>query len=321
MAGRWAARVMIVLGLGACGEPQQAYNPLDPSNNTTNNGANNPNNNAPNACDKSTDCRPGELCCQGRCLATDSCEAPPACQNQGDPCPLSNLVASEEQGGFFCVRLAQDAPPSCVAKCEQTFSPDKCPAQSFCLEVNLEDTPAAVCLPSECQAHGDCTFLGPDGGTCVPFGNQASFCFSAGQASRGSFCGGEIGCAPGLFCTNSGGLLGSTCQPLCDMWAREDACGRDAACAFLTLGTGVCRPPTEQGRDIGDPCSPEGGWCDDGVQCYDLQTGGDPNPTCVAWCRPGTEDCRGRLQNHDGFCRAVFAGPGGTPIQDFGLCL
>jgi hypothetical protein len=83
----------------------------------------------------------------------------------------------------------------------------------------------------------------------------------------------------------------------------------------------VCRERTTQGRAAAEPCAPEGGWCADGLQCFDFQTGGEPLPVCTAWCRPGTDDCRGRFQDQQGFCRAVFSDGAGEPLEDIGLCL
>ena len=220
---------------------------------------------------------------------------------------------------FPSVALAVDADgPRCVQVCETAFAVSGCPTGTYCLDVNAGEQPLRVCLAGECDTSGDCGARGT--GTCVEFGNDAGFCFAAGNAEVGQSCGGDVRCATDLYCVV--GNLGGTCQPLCEMWSGDGAvCPSGTTCGYLTLGTGVCRPETRRGRDIAEGCDPQGAWCASGVQCFDFRTGGESLPVCAAWCRPGRDDCRGRFQNHDGFCRTVFVGAGGQAIEDFGLCL
>jgi hypothetical protein len=271
-------------------------------------------------CASDQDCAQGLRCCDQSCTRADACDALAPCQRHGDPCPLDPSLGVEPQGDFYCARLASLDGPTCLAACEIDFSADTCPTGAFCLTIGANDQQLTLCLPAECQGHGDCATTSPQGGTCVPFGNGAGFCYPAGDAPRGDFCTSERLCAPGLFCL--GGTLDASCQPLCELWNPQgDPCGPDRACGYLTNGTGICRPRTTQGRGPNERCDPQGDWCADGLQCFDFQPAGDPLPLCTAWCRPGSDDCRGRFQDQQGFCRAVFSGPDGQPVPDIGLCL
>lgn len=261
-------------------------------------------------------CEGKEVCCDGVCAPEISCREPQACSEHGAPCRTGDGTAFERQGDFWCVALDAEG-TQCVTACETNFAVAGCPAGTFCLDVNAGEQELRLCLPGECDDADDCGARGT--GSCVQFGNGAGFCFVAGGAQQGDSCGGDVRCASDLFCVTS--TLGGTCQPLCDMWEGDGSeCPSGTTCGYLTLGTGVCRPQTRTGRDIAESCDPEGGWCSAGVQCFDFRTGGEPLPVCTAWCRPDRDDCRGRFQNHDGFCRTVFVS-GGEPIEDFGLCL
>lgn len=268
-------------------------------------------------CADDTQCANKQVCCDGRCLLQAECALPGPCIEHAAACRTTDGSGLERQGEFWCVSLDGDG-PRCVASCETAYSISGCPRQTYCLDVNAADAPLRLCVPSECDTSGQC---GPRGtGTCVPFGNGAGFCFAAGGAGPGQTCGTDVRCATDLYCVTS--TVGGTCQPLCDMWAGDGSeCPPGTTCGYLTLGTGVCRPQTRRGREIAQACDPEGGWCSSGVQCFDFRTGGEPLPVCTAWCRPGRDDCRGRFQNHDGFCRTIFVGAGGQSIEDFGLCL
>lgn len=318
---RCPALLLLCLALlPGCEAPPPAFNQPDPEVVLPTPDTNNRNNPQLGVCQDDGDCLSGQLCCQSSCTRTSSCEALAPCERHGDPCPLDGSLAIEAQGDFYCARLAQADGPTCLAACEKNFSADGCPRGSFCLEINAGQERVPLCLPAECQDHGDCGALGPEGGSCVPFGNGAGFCYSAGPVGQGEPCGGESLCAPGLYCLGS--LLEATCQPLCDMWSSTvEVCGRERACGYLTAGTGVCRLRTTQGRGPTESCAPQGDWCADGLQCFDFQTGGEPLPVCTAWCRPGTDDCRGRFQDQQGFCRTVFSDGAGEPLEDIGLCL
>ncbi len=268
-------------------------------------------------CVEDSDCEDKTVCCDGRCAVEAECRDPGPCLEHDAMCRTSDGTGVERQGDFWCLALDAEG-PRCVQVCESSFSVSGCPASTYCLDVNAGEQPLTLCLPGECSTSGDC---GPRGtGTCVQFGNQAGFCFAAGNAGLGQSCGGDVRCQTDLYCVT--GTLGGTCQPLCDMWNGDGSeCPSGTTCGYLTLGTGVCRAQTIAGRDIAESCDPQGAWCGSGLQCFDFRTGGEPLPVCAAWCRPGRDDCRGRFQNHDGFCRMVFVGAGGQAIEDFGLCL
>ncbi len=312
--GVWCVCVGSIGGFVGCGERQTVFNhPPGPSSNGNNNNPQPSPNNAPGQCRMDSECDPGLRCCQERCVQEELCDLT-ACEEHGVPCPLADNVGLEAQGAFFCARVLAGQPPTCLQTCETSFSVSGCPTGSFCLDVNGGDQSLQVCLPSECSSSDDCP-----GGSCVPFGNEASYCFPAGTAQEGATCGGGTDCAPDLFCVSEPDV-GNVCRPLCDMWSGEDNCEREQTCGFLTLGTGVCRPRTTTGRDIAESCDPEGDWCESGVQCFDFETGGESFPVCTAWCRPGFEDCRGRFQTQQGFCRSVFSDQSGEPVEDVGLC-
>ena len=245
------------------------------------------------------------------------------CESQGDVCEISGDNNFEEQGDFFCILFNQNPDPLCLAKCDKPFSSSSCDLGSHCLNVTIDSEAQPVCLQSECADSRECRNTGPQGGTCLDFGNRAGFCFAAGNAPADAPCisGGEPSqtCATDLFCVN--GPEGPSCQPLCDMWQGEQLCPADRACGYLTVGTGVCRPETEQGREQGERCNPVGDWCTSGAQCLDFRTGGETLPVCTGYCRPGLEDCKGRFQDQQGFCRTVFTDSQGDPIEDIGLCL
>ncbi len=322
IGGLWPCLgVSLCLALVGCSDPQTVFTEAEPGSVVLPGPDAGGDRDVPDlSCAQDIDCAEGSLCCQGQCTRTTSCEALEPCQVHGEACLLPRDSALEAQGdGFYCARLAQTDGPTCLQACDADFSAGGCPSDSFCLSVGGDPEPVTLCVPGECEEHSECSFLGLDGGTCLPFGNSANFCFSAGPVQQGETCTGEMRCAPGLYCLGFGVL--ATCEPLCDMWSGESLCGREQACGFLTAGTGVCRSKTVEGREVAQSCEPLGDWCDDGLQCFDFQTGGEPLPLCTAWCRPGTDDCRGRFQNQQGFCRTVFSDGAGEPLEDVGLCL
>ncbi len=306
------------LTTSGCGDPQTTFaNPgPGPSDNEPDDGDNN---SVP--CTNDFQCAVGQSCCLGQCRPQGSCNLS-VCEAQNDACSLSGSSGIEAQGDFYCALLNADDGPTCLGQCENTFSPDVCAPESYCLSVNSGEETLNVCVPSECTAHDDCRSQGPDGGTCVPFGNRTGFCFAAGVAPMGASCGGgtaDTTCASGLYCIAEAD--GATCQPLCDMWQGEDPCPTGRTCGYLTVGTGVCRTQTTTGRQLDDTCDPLGAWCAPGSQCLDFRTGGESLPVCTAYCRPQAQDCRGQFGDNQGFCRTVFSGSDGEPIEDIGLCL
>lgn len=282
-----------------------------------------PGNNRPGnmRCTSDDACTEG-ICCEGICVQRTVCDPGP-CQAHGDECSISTPGAAQEvQGEFYCARIPSAPSPVCLQGCERSFSADGCPLETFCLAVSGGEENVTLCLPGECNDSEDCSGVSSNGGTCLFFGNQAGFCIAAGTLEQGEECGAATGdqCASDLYCVEvSEGV--QFCQPLCDMWQKEEPCERGMTCGYLTGGTGVCRPQTTTGREIAEDCDPEGSWCSSGVQCFDFQTGGESKPVCAAWCRPGKEDCKGRFQDQQGFCRTVFSDGSGEPIEDFGLCL
>ncbi len=321
LAAHLASIAALALLCASCGGDKPTFANLGDGADTPD--ADTPDADTPGACASDLDCPLTEACCQGRCADPALCQTP-QCQAQGEPCALSGNVGLEAQGDFYCTLFNSNPEPLCLGVCEKPFTADACAPGSFCLSVNAGEQALSLCLPGECATSRDCRSFGPDGGTCVGFGNRASFCFGAGVAPLGAPCtpGASLPaetCASDLFCVSSPN--GATCQPLCDMWSGDGACPRDTACGFLTVGNGVCRPQTETGRQLAEACSPIGAWCDDGAQCLDFQTGGEPRPVCTAYCRPGLDDCRGRFQDRQGFCRTVFSDGAGDPVEDIGLCL
>lgn len=263
-------------------------------------------------------------CCRGQCLTAGLCNFN-TCTAQNDTCTLSGTSGLEAQGDFYCALFNANEDPICLGPCDDPFSPAQCAAESYCLNVNAGDEPLSLCVPSECSQDDDCQSQGPNGGTCVQFGNRVGFCFVAGLAAQDQPCDGAgdpaTTCASGLYCLSEQGT--STCQPLCDMWQGdpEGVCPRGRTCGFLTLGSGACRLQTDTGRELAEQCDPPGAWCGPGSQCLDFNTGGESLPVCTGYCRPDAQDCRTRFGQTQGFCRVVFADGDGEAREDIGLCL
>lgn len=282
----------------------------------------------PTSCGLGPPCSDYEECCDGLCVLRGGCVSVAQCSEQGQRCDLPASAAIIEQDGFVCARLttAQDG-GQCIATCTHDFSVDGCPRGAFCLQTAADGQPRTLCVDGECDSSAECT-SGSGAGSCVGFGNEASFCLPAGLLDVGQPCSPAGGtpaelCAPDLFCASPAGRDQGVCAPLCDLWAESSGCPSDEACAFLTLGQGVCSPRTERGRDVFEACAPEHGWCNDGVECLDFNTGGEPLPVCTAYCRPADPfACKGPAYvGRPASCTVVFTGADGEILEDIGVCL
>lgn len=277
-------------------------------------------------CAQTLDCAQGEVCCSGACVEPDACRGA-LCERQGAACRLDPRVAMDQQEEFVCARLEQGDNGVCLSRCEETFAPDSCPSATFCLSVTVDDQSQSLCMPSECSDDASCSWIGPYGGTCIPFGNLSGFCFSAGLVEQGASCEPspraiEGLCASGSYCEVPRGESEGRCQPLCDMWLGHDECPAGTSCGFLTRGAGVCSVSTREGDAPFEPCAPAFGWCDDGVECLDFGTGGESFPVCTVYCRPQVPgDCAGgRFGDRQATCRPVFSDGQGGVLEDLGLC-
>ncbi|MEO1271394.1 MAG: hypothetical protein AAFX99_25145 [Myxococcota bacterium] len=278
-------------------------------------------------CTQTLDCGQGQVCCSGACVEPDACRGA-LCERQGARCRLDPTLGIDEQENFVCARLDQEQTDgTCLGRCDETYSPGGCTSASYCLPVTVADQSQALCLPSECSTDSACSWIGPYGGTCIPFGNLSGFCFSAGTVPQGQSCEAsprqiEGLCESGLYCSQSRTEDTGRCQPLCNMWLGSDECPAGTSCGFLTRGAGVCSVSTRMGDVPFEPCEPAFGWCDDGVECLDFGTGGESLPVCSVYCRPQVPgDCSGsRFGDRQATCRPVFSNGQGELIEDLGLC-
>ena len=199
-------------------------------------------------CEAPACCTQAECSFWGQDCNTTSCQCEdPVCTVVGEVC---DPFASQPSGwtcvddGFFGGTCAE----SCT-----TVGGDSC-------------TPGSVCLSSVCEP-SDCThFFYDDCGLsdkCVPVGNDAYFCFTAGYGAEGSACTSHSDCDFGLLC------VGSVCTaPNCTALSSMETCAT-GNCAGWWIGS--------------DPV--DVGICDNTCLAFD-------SSVCPAgqFCDPGTRD-------------------------------
>ena len=182
--------------------------------------------------------------------------------------------ATQETDTFVCITETAGADPVCRQFCNATdadaTASSDCPASFYCLEVGVEniDGLTGACLPGDCTTNiFDATACGGTG-TCLPIGNGASFCVSAGTATVGGPCNLDTSdappasdlCAPGLLCT------GNRCIEPCNRANGNADCTGGDAC----LGAYENTPRNRPGL-CGQSCAAFSvGSCDAGQSCQPI---------------------------------------------------
>ena len=215
-------------------------------------------------CVRAADC----LGLEGDYLCVDGCceeEAPGLgpCEQHGDPCESEDQTSDD----FLC----DTSRGICLELCDADFAADtesgSCPDETWCFSLNtpIDAQRDGLCLPNECTTIFDTDTC--DGtGTCVPFGNNASFCFTAGTAAEGEGCNLDDSdnppasdiCAPGLRC-----YFNECVQP-CNLRNGDDDCSGDDEClrawdATVLNRPGVCGQDCDEFE--ADVCDEEGSRC------------------------------------------------------------
>jgi hypothetical protein len=190
--------------------------------------------------------------------------------------------------GQVCDEATQDTPAlacvdgdstnnlvTCHLICDIEQGDGDCPSGSFCTEL-AEDF--SVCVRSNCTSpinpDPDCGDVGPNGGDCAPVGNDALYCFAAGEVEEGEACQSANDCAPGLNCFDG------ACTPYC-LVGTDATCGGDRECLRVLSASdeyGLCGdgcPGFETTDECGPgmgclPLGPEEGFC---VETGDLELG------------------------------------------------
>ena len=273
-------------------------------------------------CQRSRDCRdsgiPNAVCDDGCCVT-----------NPDQPCrqafiPCSSRAQSSDD--FICSEDVGLCLPRCRAgQAFQTESED-CPNGSWCFET-LQSPPDfdpglnGACVQSTCGS-----IFGDDcgGETCLPLGNNASFCAPTGRGGVGDSCAfswtdpennGPL-CRQGLLCVagtclspcdlsdgrpgcdgnqecvevvdttrdNTPGVCGIACDPFSEGQCPGGLICRPVAGTFDLLG-GICVEQTGDGSQ-GDPCEPEVNNCGEGLSCVNLGSDPEPEFRCAQWCDP-----------------------------------
>jgi hypothetical protein len=292
-------------------------------------------------CSGNADCASNEFCQSGCCQDRPTAQV---CTVAGGTCN----DASWSTDNFICSQDAVGEPGECLERCSSdsltSSDPGGCTSGSFCLEIDGDPIVSAdgTILDGVCLV-GDCNDVGADGdytcddgaGTCYAFGNNASFCITAGTQSAGADCipgAGEATetCAAGLLCyqgacvepcsanadcegstecvavfDQSGNNRPGVCTTSCDAFS-EGQCPEGQVCD-VNIGpytgqlTGWACRDIEDGVDVvgyQEECDPEGedSQCGEGLVCV-------PN---------AADDTVGRCEQ--------FCDPTGDVTDDFGTC-
>lgn len=281
-------------------------------------------------CVRAADCvelGEGAQCIDGCC--SEPPPAPEVCVAHGDACDS----ADQSTDGLLC----DTERGLCLSYCDQDFAAETesadCPDQSYCFRLNtpVDAQRDGLCLPNECTNIFDqdtCEGVG----TCVAYGNNASFCFTAGTGEEGDECGQDDSgnppasdiCAPGLRCAFD------HCVRPCDLRNGDDDCAADgldcvrAWDATITNRAGMCAQDCDEFE--ADVCSEEGSRCgpffgrarlnnwfcyppaetllDEGAECGDGVDGECSEGLTCSTIRGETATC-------NRFCNPLGSGSGG----------
>lgn len=216
-------------------------------------------------CVRAADCLglDGDYRCVEGCCIEDTETGPGPCESHGDICD------SEEQSTDDL--LCDTSRGLCLALCDADTAADtesgSCPDETWCFRLSTPVDAArdGLCLPNECTTIFDSDTCGGVE-TCIPYGNNASFCIEAGTAAEGEACGLDGSgdppasdlCAPGLRC-----FFNECVQP-CDLRNRDGDCSDGDEClrawdATVLNRPGVCGQDCDEFE--ADVCDEEGSRC------------------------------------------------------------
>jgi len=256
-------------------------------------------------------CSANEVCSNGSCVSAcmPSCQAPQICTADGCKYPSCSQVGARcepsqaDQGQFLCLVRAGSSEGSCFASCEEHLAASTCSSGSYCFRVSATSS-LNYCLESECQSTAEC---GAE--TCLKFDNEFGICLSGGNLPEGSACVIDNDqCAQNMSCVrNASTGTAGTCRRLCDPFGAS-SCGAQQACGpLLTPRTSYCTSSvTSPARTAFQSCAPANSWCGDRTLCAEFET----NNFCLAFCRPGANDCDGLLPGENVLCDPYTAGNG-----------
>ncbi len=276
----------------------------------------------------------GAQCIEGCCSPPPP--EPEVCETHGDACE------SEEQSTDNL--LCDTGRGLCLSYCDQDVAAETesadCPDQSYCFRLNtpVDAQRDGLCLPNECTNIFDqdtCEGVG----TCVAYGNNASFCFTAGTAEEDDECGLSTAdtppasdiCAPGLRCAFD------HCVRPCDLRNGDVDCEADgldcvrAWDATITNRAGICAQDCDEFEE--GVCTEEGSRCGpyfgrarlNNWFCYPptdtlLEEGAECGDGIDGECSEGLtcSAIRGETRTCNRFCNPLGTGSGGyvdCPIQ------
>ncbi len=171
-----------------------------------------------------------------------------------DPCAFDGQActdpAAQETDTFLCVSDATGTGNVCRQFCDATTADETgsvdCPASSFCLDVgglNVDGLTGA-CIPGDCTTNIFDNAACDGTGTCLPIGNGASFCISAGTATLGTPCNLDTSDAPPASDSCARGLLCSsnTCIEPCNRANGNADCTGGEVCLGAFDNTPRNRP-------------------------------------------------------------------------------
>lgn len=180
-------------------------------------------------CTRNSDCAGSDLdnpVCDDGCCAEGAVTLDP-CRAHLGACTSTDQNTDQ----YFCDVEAG----LCLQICDSDTADDNqsadCPINSYCFENLTSSDPDALlglCIPGDCETN---TF-DPDacGGvdTCLPVGNEASFCVTAGTVPEGGECGsnddGTPLCGTGLRCVEG------TCVAPCNRRDGDADCSEGETC-------------------------------------------------------------------------------------------
>ena len=207
-------------------------------------------------------------CVSGSCVEA---AGPVPCAVDGQAC---TDPATQQNDTFACVADDTGTGAVCRQFCDAdnadaTGSVD-CPANSYCIDIGTSniDGLTGACIPGDCTTNIFDTSACSGTGTCLPVGNGASFCITAGTARVGAACNVSTAatpptsdiCARGLLCSNN------TCIAPCNRANGNADCGAGESC----LGAFDNTPRNRPGL-CGQGCNAfSTGTCDLGTSCQPI---------------------------------------------------
>ena len=171
------------------------------------------------ACERSRDCADAGLtnniCEDGCCV-----EQVQVCRAHLDECSSADQTTDT----FICDTEAGVCLARCASDTADTTESEDCDRGSWCLPINGDPPETAptltgVCIPGDCDSIFDADACGGEG-TCLPVGNNASFCVPSGTAGDGAECGQTVEgteCEDDTACGGDEFCSGGICTPLSDV--------------------------------------------------------------------------------------------------------